>query len=724
METNPTIPNKAIRRHRRRRAGQSLVEMALAMPVLLIMLTGMLEFGFALNYYLNTLDAAREGARFASDGDPSERQDTPQEVLAAADVTERCNGVGYEDMFTSAPVTLTEVTDFYIQAACVAWQTMAPVSLDPTRDDVVISVFRVLDGQVRGRWPDCTKDDPEDCPRDPPTFPETRGEWHLFGRGNQCTNDQDDDGDGAVDDCHPDPAFQIGDNEDACDTSTELLCHPSRFSWADVQGRLDDDAPNTAVMLVEIFYGYHQLLKLPWITAFVDDPLRMHTYTMIPVPAAEPTLAITGTVTYEVGGLPQAGVTINFSNGLVGVTDDTGLYEKGGFESGTFRVTPDYPGCTFDPPYWDITLSTVDVGYVDFEIVSCAPTDTPVTPATATETEDPAATRTPTSTQTETPTPTETETPTITPTPSNTPDCTLGVFSPGNSSVVIVQPPTGEVQADGAETVEVAVVARDECFNAMDNHPISLASSRGALDTISPASTTTAPGTGLATFLVKSSTMSDWNSATGVFTPTTLTASSSGTPLPDTSEATFLCVPGVGFPAGGANEVFWQYSNLTGITRRLTRLEVTWPQETGRRLQDVRLGGLVIWNLSSTISPVTIDSNFLGGPTARHINISVSKPLQINFNFNVTGNQEYTVKAFWDDTNGGKVCDSGPVTIVRVGGITPVPSATPTNTPAPPTNTPTVTPTPTDTLVPTETGTPTPTDTPTETPTPTATNTP
>ena len=38
------------------------------------MLTGLLEFGFALNQYLNALDAAREGARYASDGDPLLRE--------------------------------------------------------------------------------------------------------------------------------------------------------------------------------------------------------------------------------------------------------------------------------------------------------------------------------------------------------------------------------------------------------------------------------------------------------------------------------------------------------------------------------------------------------------------------------------------------------------------------------------------------------------------------
>ena len=50
--------------------GQSLVEFTVLLPVLLIMISGLIEFGFMLNYYLDLIDAAREAARWASDGDP------------------------------------------------------------------------------------------------------------------------------------------------------------------------------------------------------------------------------------------------------------------------------------------------------------------------------------------------------------------------------------------------------------------------------------------------------------------------------------------------------------------------------------------------------------------------------------------------------------------------------------------------------------------------------
>src|SRR6266567_3057816 len=94
-----TAPNKPA--WRRRRTGQSLVELALAMPLLLILLTGLLEFGFALNQYLNALDAAREGARYAADGDPTTRE--------------------------IANLNCNTTTDYYVLAECVAALTMQPV---------------------------------------------------------------------------------------------------------------------------------------------------------------------------------------------------------------------------------------------------------------------------------------------------------------------------------------------------------------------------------------------------------------------------------------------------------------------------------------------------------------------------------------------------------------------------------------------------------------------
>ncbi len=46
--------------------GQSLVEVALTFPILLVLLSGLIEFGFILNHYLAIVDATREVARISS----------------------------------------------------------------------------------------------------------------------------------------------------------------------------------------------------------------------------------------------------------------------------------------------------------------------------------------------------------------------------------------------------------------------------------------------------------------------------------------------------------------------------------------------------------------------------------------------------------------------------------------------------------------------------------
>lgn len=53
---------------RKAEKGQSLVEVAFALPVLFVLVIGIVELGYALNAYVQTVNAAREGARFGSLG--------------------------------------------------------------------------------------------------------------------------------------------------------------------------------------------------------------------------------------------------------------------------------------------------------------------------------------------------------------------------------------------------------------------------------------------------------------------------------------------------------------------------------------------------------------------------------------------------------------------------------------------------------------------------------
>jgi Flp pilus assembly protein TadG len=65
----PVLSSHARRRFRRssRTRGQSLVEFAVVLPVFLLILSGILDFGFLLYSRMSVISATREGARVAVD---------------------------------------------------------------------------------------------------------------------------------------------------------------------------------------------------------------------------------------------------------------------------------------------------------------------------------------------------------------------------------------------------------------------------------------------------------------------------------------------------------------------------------------------------------------------------------------------------------------------------------------------------------------------------------
>lgn len=57
-----------------------------------------------------------------------------------------------------------------------------------------------------------------------------------------------------------------------------------------INDHLNTSAPSTGIVSIEIFYHYHQLLHLPWVTAIVPDPLLIRAYAIMPLVSAEPQL--------------------------------------------------------------------------------------------------------------------------------------------------------------------------------------------------------------------------------------------------------------------------------------------------------------------------------------------------------------------------------------------------------------------------------------------------
>ncbi len=56
----------SIRRYVRNRRGQAIVELALILPVFLLLVVGMMEFGLVMHDYITVAEAARAGARAAA----------------------------------------------------------------------------------------------------------------------------------------------------------------------------------------------------------------------------------------------------------------------------------------------------------------------------------------------------------------------------------------------------------------------------------------------------------------------------------------------------------------------------------------------------------------------------------------------------------------------------------------------------------------------------------
>lgn len=118
--------------------GQSMVELAVFLPIFLIIIAGVAEMGWYINVYLNLLDATRESARYAADLDPTNY-----------DGSYNANDPVYSGVVADCDAT----TDFYAVIACYAERNI-PYDLEPDNeyDDIVLSAFTIKGGNVYNAW--------------------------------------------------------------------------------------------------------------------------------------------------------------------------------------------------------------------------------------------------------------------------------------------------------------------------------------------------------------------------------------------------------------------------------------------------------------------------------------------------------------------------------------------------------------------------------------------
>ena len=245
--------------------GQSMVEIALAFPILLLVLAGMLEVGKYFNDYLTLLDATREGARFASDQDYS-RAIEPLYDPADANENKYITSGGCDN-------------DFYRQAACLVFQNISGIRYNPAVDDVVVSTFSIgSDGRVAYRFPrPCAGGGPtppagmyQGCSQ---TVTSREQGWSY------CQN--------VIQQNINRPEMLVKQINYA---GTECQVKASRFSDQDIERLMNTaSTPKTGLVLVEVYHAHRQFLGLiPPGLPFLPQEVMMHAYTIMPIPSAAP----------------------------------------------------------------------------------------------------------------------------------------------------------------------------------------------------------------------------------------------------------------------------------------------------------------------------------------------------------------------------------------------------------------------------------------------------
>jgi TadE-like protein len=223
-------------------SGQSFVELALIIPVLLVVLAGLTEVGFFMFAYLNSLDLTREAARFASTrdfkslnlGNYNQAWGNPEDP----------GNPNRQSIIMSA--CTDSVLHYYDDTACffVDPQLNPYLPLDPNNyDDVTISVFSVNDNNTIAQ-----------------RFPTPNGVWSLYNNNWQK------------------------------DCQGNVVSTTPDFTNTDIENDFLSGAPHSkGLVLVEVYYCYHQVLNLPFISQFIANPIRLHTYSIMPAPEAIPT---------------------------------------------------------------------------------------------------------------------------------------------------------------------------------------------------------------------------------------------------------------------------------------------------------------------------------------------------------------------------------------------------------------------------------------------------
>lgn len=239
---------RRIIRIKRPSRGQSFVELALVLPVLLLLLLGLVEVAFFISRYLDVLDLSREAARFASVRDPFSTGDLD------------CSTTDNLNFFYDTSCMMSPSSG---SATCPNLQYCNGfnhyLSMNLNTDDVVISVFTISGNVISDQ------------------LPQPNNYWALSNVDFASNSDLN---------------FTAGPLPDNFKKNCEgnIVRAGPHFTAAQVQSLLLTDAPlNKGYVAVEVYYCHEQVLGIPIVTDLIPNPIQIRAFTIMPLPAAQPT---------------------------------------------------------------------------------------------------------------------------------------------------------------------------------------------------------------------------------------------------------------------------------------------------------------------------------------------------------------------------------------------------------------------------------------------------
>lgn len=260
--------------------GQSFLELALVLPVLLIILLGLVEVAFFIGRYLDALDLTREASRFGSIRDPFAPVVSDYNCFTG----DKFNFYWDTACIFSPPdqidceAALAENGDDVGGGNLLWWCNGMNkyLEFDPATDDVVISLYTVEKTNAIGQT----------HPVGPEFVTDYKGQTSYYWAFSN----------------HKTGSFVATDNwkrdcEGNVVPSRGLYYTKARLQdMINVQsGEFPSEVTPSAVnanrgfIAVEVFFCHDHVLGLPGITAFIPDPLMIHAYTLMPLPASAPT---------------------------------------------------------------------------------------------------------------------------------------------------------------------------------------------------------------------------------------------------------------------------------------------------------------------------------------------------------------------------------------------------------------------------------------------------